>query len=87
MKHVTNRDLAVTLHYVFMIIPYLVAGFTIWLGYHLFILGVTGEASLVVNTVTVKGQLLNAAPGLFFVLAGIIVIVVRIRTDVDIHIK
>ncbi len=44
----------------------------IYLGYRLFIMGVTGEASLSVNSTTVSGQLLNASPGLFFAVGGII---------------
>jgi|SRR6185369_5791005 len=45
---------------------------SIYLGYNLFILGVTGKASLSVEAHTVKGQLLNAAPGLFFAVGGIV---------------
>jgi hypothetical protein len=41
-----------------------------YLGYRLFILGVTGRASLSVNSSKLNAQLINAAPGLFFLLGG-----------------
>jgi hypothetical protein len=41
-------------------------GISIYLGYKLFRAGVTGHASLSVESHKVSGQLLNAAPGLFF---------------------
>ena len=43
------------------------------LGYLLFIKGVTGEASISINSKSISGQLLNAAPGLFFAISGVIV--------------
>jgi hypothetical protein len=43
----------------------------IYLGYRLFILGVTGQASLSVESKTVSAQLINAAPGLFFAIGGL----------------
>jgi hypothetical protein len=44
-----------------------------WL--RLFILGVSGEASLMVDSKTVKAQLINASPGLFFMIGGVIIII------------
>ena len=65
-------------------LPILVSGFSIFLGYRLFILGVTGQASISVDTGTIKGQLINAAPGLFFAVGGIVALVVIVATGVDI---
>lgn len=45
-----------------------------WLGYKLFLAGVGGEAKLSVQKDKIKFQLLNAAPGIFFLIAGAIVI-------------
>ena len=56
----------------------LIGGVSIFLGYFLFIKGVTGEASLSVNAPTLSGQLINAAPGLFFALSGVVIIVVAL---------
>jgi hypothetical protein len=61
-----NHSLLFALYYVFKILPILMAGISIYLGYRLFILGVTGQASLSVESKTIQGQLINAAPGLFF---------------------
>ena len=65
-----NPNLAFVLHYMFKFVPVLIGGMAIYLGYRLFILGVTGEASLSVTGKGVGFQLLNAAPGLFFALGG-----------------
>ena len=60
---------------------------TIYLGYELFVLGVTGQASLSVETHSVKGQLLNAAPGLIFALGGIVALICSIHKGVKIESK
>jgi hypothetical protein len=67
-----NANLTIGLYYLFKILPQVVAGIAIYLGYKLFILGVTGQASLNVESKTVTAQLQNAAPGLFFALGGIV---------------
>ena len=64
-----NQRLALILYFTFKILAVMVSGLSIWLGYRLFVLGVSGEASLKVDAQDVSGQLLNAAPGLFFALA------------------
>ena len=74
-----------TLYFAFKILPTLVAAFSIYLGYRLFILGVTGQASLSVNTQTVSGQLLNAAPGLFFAVGGIVTLIIVVWKSVDLR--
>jgi len=61
----------VVLWYIFKMAGILVGGMAIYLGYRLFILGVTGRASLSVQAGTIGGQLLNAAPGLFFAVGGL----------------
>lgn len=80
----SNTNLILILYYTFKIIPVIVAAGAIYLGYRLFILGVTGQASLSVNTSQVRGQLLNAAPGLFFAVGGIVTIIVTVWKGVDI---
>jgi hypothetical protein len=72
------------LYYTFKIIPLLLAGGAIYLGYRLFILGVTGQASLSVNSKGISGQLLNAAPGLFFAVGGVITIIITVWKGVRI---
>jgi hypothetical protein len=47
-----------------------VAGMCIFLGYKLFLKGISGEASLIVETGKFKFQLVNAAPGIFLALFG-----------------
>lgn len=64
------------LYFALKSLPYVVSTIAIYLGYDLFVKGVTGEASIVVNAADVQGQLINAAPGLFFAVGGIIVLVV-----------
>ena len=74
--HGPNQRLALVLYFLFKFFLIAVSGFTIWLGYHLFVLGVSGEASLIVNAKDTSGQLINAAPGLFFALGGIAALIV-----------
>ncbi|MBY6017883.1 hypothetical protein KUW04_08845 [Halomonas denitrificans] len=62
----TNPNLVLCFHFLLKIVPMIFSGMSIYLGYDLFILGVTGEASLNLESKSVSGQLLNAAPGLFF---------------------
>jgi len=45
---------------------------SIYLGYRLFILGVSGKASLIIDANSFSGQLVNASPGLFFAIGGLI---------------
>jgi hypothetical protein len=80
-----NPNLTFILYYLFKIVPMCIGGFAIYLGYNLFILGVTGQASLSIETKTVSGQLLNAAPGLFFAVGGLVAVVASIWKGVDIH--
>jgi hypothetical protein len=86
----TQRDgyylmrLDIVLYYVFKLGAQVVSGLAIYLGYRLFVLGVSGQASLSINNNTVSGQLLNAAPGLFFALGGIIALIFSIRKGVQI---
>ncbi len=77
-KDKINKNLFIVLYYLFKIVPMIIAGFAIYLGYSLFILGVTGQASMSVATQSVSGQLLNAAPGLFFAIGGIATIIISV---------
>lgn len=78
----SNGNHATYLYFVFKILGLLVPGLAIYLGYDLFLLGVTGEASIVVNAKDISGQLINAAPGLFFAVGGIIALIVAIMKSV-----
>lgn len=80
-----NSNLVVTLYFFMKMLPMAISGTCIYLGYKLFILGVTGQASLSVQSTTVSGQLLNAAPGLFFAVGGIIALIFSIRKGVQIE--
>ncbi len=59
------------LHYSFKIMTVAASALSIYLGYYLYIQGVTGEASLIVGAKDFEGQLINAAPGLFFAIGGL----------------
>jgi hypothetical protein len=80
-----NPNLTFILYYLFKVMPMIIGGLAIYLGYKLFILGVTGQASLTVESKTVSGQLLNAAPGLFFAIGGLIAVITSIWKGVEIH--
>lgn len=82
--HGPNQRLALILYFSFKILAIAVSGLSIWLGYHLFVLGVSGEASLKVDAQDVSGQLLNAAPGLFFALGGIVALIVIVWKGVEV---
>ena len=80
----SDNPMVFVLYYTFKLLPIVVGAGTIFLGYRLFILGVTGQASLSVNSTTVSGQLINAAPGLFFAVGGITIIVAAVCKGVQI---
>lgn len=75
-----------TMFYYFLlkITPMMFSGMSIYLGYKLFILGVTGQASISVNSQAVSGQLLNAAPGIFFAVGGMVGLIVSVWKGVKI---
>jgi hypothetical protein len=75
---------ALYLYFTFKTVTALISLVSIYFGYKLFILGVTGKASLSMETGTVKGQLVNAAPGLFFAVGGIISLIVIVWKGVSI---
>lgn len=77
--------LSVHYYYAFKIATVLVAGGAIYLGYRLFIKGVTGQASIVVNSPEIGGQLLNAAPGLIIAVCGIAALIAAIVKGVDVN--
>ena len=74
------------LHYTFKILTVLASALSIYLGYDLFIQGVTGEASIVLNANNIEGQLMNAAPGLFFAVGGTISLIIVVRKGVKVFI-
>lgn len=79
-----SPTLVIVMYFLFKMLPIIVSGISIFLGYRLFILGVTGKASLSVNTKTLKGQLINAAPGLFFAVGGMVALIIIVIKGIDI---
>ncbi|MCU7871339.1 MAG: hypothetical protein KZQ91_01205 [Candidatus Thiodiazotropha sp. (ex Lucinoma borealis)] len=80
-----NSNLVITLYFFMKMLPMLISGMCIYLGYNLFILGVTGKASLSIESDTISGQLLNAAPGLFFAIGGVVALIFSIVKGVKIN--
>lgn len=78
--------LVIVMYFLFKMLPIIISGISIFLGYRLFILGVTGRASISVDTGTVRGQLINAAPGLFFAVGGIVALIIIVFKGVDVSI-
>src|SRR5205823_3323873 len=82
MKNVPSGQVSgnvlIVLYFTSKRVPMLVSGIAIYLGYKLFVFGVTGQASLVINAHSVSGQLANAAPGLFFAIGGIAALIVAV---------
>jgi hypothetical protein len=79
--------MALALYFVFKSIPMFISGLAIYLGYRLFILGVTGQASLSIENRAISGQLLNAAPGLFFGVGGLVVLGVIVYKGVEVSFR
>jgi hypothetical protein len=77
-RSAVSGNLLVTLYFASKFIPMIVSAFTIYLGFKLFVLGVTGQASIVVDATRISAQLLNAAPGLFFAIGGLIALVIAV---------
>jgi hypothetical protein len=59
-----NYNLFFGMYYLFKLAAPVVSCVAIYLGYRLFILGVTGQASLNIESKGLSAQLVNAAPGL-----------------------
>ena len=79
-----NYNLMFTMYYIVKLAGPVVSCVAIYLGYRLFILGVTGQASLSVEVRTVTAQLINAAPGLFFAVGGLTTLGLSIFKGVEI---
>src|SRR5262249_25360667 len=80
-----NANLIILVQFFFKVLPLSICVLSIYLGYRLFILGVTGQASLSFDTGKVSGQLLNAAPGIFFMLGGVVATVAIIYKGMDVR--
>jgi len=85
MNNHINPNQAISWCYVFKTVCVAAGAGSIYLGYDLFIRGVTGAASISINAKSVGGQLLNASPGLFFAIIGAVVIVAAILRPVDVR--
>ena len=77
-----SPNLALSLYYGFKLLTVAASAFAIYLGYYLFVLGVTGQASLVVESRSWDAQLVNAAPGLFFAVGGLAALIASILKGV-----
>lgn len=82
----SGQNLSIALYFIYKILPVMVSALSIFLGYKLFIAGVSGNASLVVNATSVQGQLMNAAPGLFFGVGGVVTVIISVLKGVNIKI-
>lgn len=78
-----NPNLALCLHFLLRMVPFAVAGLTLYLGYDLYLRGVTGHASLAGDSTTLQGQVINAVPGLLLGVGGFVVLVVAIIKGAD----
>lgn len=73
-----SPSLLLGLYFTSKIVPMIISAFSIYLGFKLFVMGVTGEASIAVNAHNIYAKLLNAAPGLFFAVGGLIALIVAV---------
>jgi uncharacterized membrane protein len=69
-------------YFLIKLMPMLISGLGIYLGYRLFILGVTGQASLSFESTTIHGRLLNAAPGVFLAVGGFATLIAAVLKGV-----
>lgn len=54
-----------------------------YFGYQLYVRGVPGQASAVLQTVGFKGYLVDAGPGLFFGIGGIVILALKAWAEVE----
>ncbi|MCK4486359.1 MAG: hypothetical protein KAU38_06275 [Desulfobacterales bacterium] len=80
-----NSNIVIAMYFFLKALPMLLSGITIYLGYSLFVLGVTGKASISIHSETIEGQLINAAPGLFFAIGGLISLIISIWKGVKVE--
>lgn len=78
-----NPNLAICLHFLLRMVPFAVAGLTLYLGYDLYLRGVTGHASLAPDSTTLRAQVINAVPGLLLGCGGFVVLIVTILKGGD----
>ena len=81
----SHTKLALTFYFTFKIFLVIASSGSIYLGYKLFILGVTGKASLILESSDVSGQFINAAPGLFFAIGGLISLCIVAYKDINLR--
>lgn len=81
----SHTKLALSLYFGFKIALVCASFGSIYLGYKLFVLGVTGKASLVLEAKELSGQLINAAPGLFFAVGGLIALCILAFKDINLN--
>lgn len=74
----SESRITISYYFAMKLIPMVISGMAIYLGYKLFVLGVTGQASLIVDAKGIEAQLVNAAPGLFFAVGGVAALAISI---------
>ncbi len=79
----SHTKLALSLYFGFKLALVGASFGSIYLGYKLFVLGVTGKASLILEAKELGGQLINAAPGLFFAVGGLAALCILAFKDIN----
>jgi hypothetical protein len=73
-----NPNFALFLNFLLQVFPFAVSALLIYLGYDLYLRGVTGQGSLAPDATTLPDRLINAAPGLLLGAGGFVTLVVTI---------
>lgn len=78
-----NPNLALVLHFLLQLLPFAASAFTLYLGYELYIQGVSGTVALAPEPATFQDQLINATPGLLFAIGGFVALLASILRATD----
>lgn len=84
-KNELNQNLLICLYFLYKLTPAPVIAYAMYLGFELYVQGVSGHASLVIDAHDVKGRLANGAPGLFFGVGGITALIIWIMKGLRIN--
>ena len=70
-----NPTLLASWHYVFKVIPLMLAGGLICLGYRLLLLDFEGKIKLSLKAEGVKAEVINASPGVAVIILGAVIVI------------